>query len=134
LPIFWHAEVVVVTERPNTLQSLGVIAPAVLATWLLAAHFLRYAFIPGVVICLALPLPLLLRRAWAVRLVQTGLGLGSGLWVYTAMQIVGARLREHGQAVRPAMILGAVTVFAVLAALLLESRAARKILRRARSR
>ena len=90
---------------------------------ILAAHFLRMGAMPGVVVCLALPLVTVLTRArWALRSLQAMLLIGSASWVVTALRI-GAQRRAAGEPwLRMALILGTVAALSALAAALLSRR------------
>jgi len=91
-----------------------------LALLLLAAHFVHAGLWPAALICLTLLALLSVRRRWAARTLQFVLAIGAGEWILTAMVL--ARMRQaHGQPfTRLLVILGAVTVFTVLAALVFE--------------
>ena len=92
--------------------------PVVLSALLLGAHFLRAGLIPIVVLVLLCPALLFFRRAWAARLVQIILVLGSLEWVRTLLLLVAER-RAQGQTwARLAMILGLVALFTGCSALL----------------
>jgi len=101
-------------------------AVAIVALLLLSAHFLRsYAF-PLVVLFLLLPWLLAVRRTWAVRIVQVALVFGAFEWITTTVRTLGER-RVTGEPVgRMLLIMGGVTGFTLLAALLLETAAVRR--------
>lgn len=107
-----------------------LLAPTVLASLLLAAHFLRFFVVPLVLGSAALPLLLLVRRTWAVRVVQVALVLGAMLWALTTNQLVHDRLLMGQPFVRLSAILGGVSLFTLLAALLLEAPTLKQALRR----
>lgn len=94
-------------------------APA-LALLLLAAHFHRAGQWPLMIACIVLVLLLGLRRAWVARLLQAGLAAGSGVWLWTALALVQQRLALHQTWLRLALILGAVSLFTLMAALVFE--------------
>lgn len=99
------------------------IIPLVIASLLLAAHFLRHGDIGFVVMCLVVPLLLLIKNRRSLIFVQFSAYAGAAVWVYTALQIVRERMmfgRPWGLAV---IILGTVALFTVIAGLLLNSRA-----------
>jgi hypothetical protein len=102
----------------------------VLASWLIAAHFLReFAFAP-MALCLAAPLLFFIRRSWSALLLQ-GLAYVAAIgWLATAWQIAEAR-RNFGEPwVRAAAILIGVAAFTALAGLLLNSAGVRARYRR----
>ncbi|MEQ1918124.1 MAG: 4Fe-4S ferredoxin, partial [Elusimicrobiota bacterium] len=86
-----------------------ILAFASLFCLILAAHFLRMGALPGVLVCLALPLVTAITRArWALRSLQGLLILGSLNWIATALRI-GAERRLAGEPwLRMALILGTV--------------------------
>jgi len=94
----------------------------VISALLLAAHFLRAAYLPLIVFCLAFPLLLLIRRRWAVRVVQAILLLGALEWSLTAVAVMIERREAGSDWLRGAAILGAVAVFNAAAAFILQSR------------
>ena len=94
---------------------------------LLGAHFSRAGLPPFAFILVLFPALLFLKRAWVARLMQVVLALGALEWVRSTLVYVGAR-QEAGQSwVRLAAILGGVTAFTLLSALVFSrSRALRK--------
>ena len=96
---------------------------AALFCLIMAAHFLRMGALPGVLVCLALPIVTALTRArWALRSLQALLISGSVIWVSTALRI-GAERRAAGEPwLRMALILGTVAALTALAAALLSRR------------
>lgn len=100
--------------------------PAVLCLWVLGAHFLRAGNLVLTVVCAALPLVLLIRRVWAVRIVQVVLLLAMVEWTATAFDIYAARVREGRPAMRAAIIMGSVTVVNLLAVWALQRLARRR--------
>lgn len=121
---------IVAEDRPSAAKKIAVLTPAALAALLLAAHFLRSFDFLAVGVCVALPCLLLTHRAWAVRVVQAGLGFGALIWLYTAEQLIADRLARSEPFVRLSIILGAVAALTLSAAALLETAAAKRILRR----
>ena len=89
---------------------------------LLAAHFLRSGHWLLVAAAVLVPWLLLLRRAWTQRAVQCGLALGALEWVRTAFVLVPERRAAGLPWTRLGLILGAVALFTVGTALLLERR------------
>lgn len=94
--------------------------PTVLSALLLGAHFLRSGNLALVAACIAFPLVLLARRAWALRAAQAFLAFAAGTWVWTAFTIAERRIEAGQPWARMAVILGVVALLAVIAALLLQ--------------
>ena len=93
--------------------------PAVLSLLVLGAHFLRSGWTAVAVACAAAPLLLLVRRGWAVKVVQAVLVLGALLWVRTIIVLIDDRQAAGRPWTRMAIILGSVSLFTFLAAVLL---------------
>lgn len=107
---------------PRTYSLLLLPAFALL---LLGAHFFRAALVPLTVVCLGLVALLFVRSAWAARTLQVALALGTLEWLRTAWEFAAIRV-ELGQPYgRLLVILGAVASVTALAALVLQTRAAR---------
>ncbi|HEX9010739.1 MAG TPA: hypothetical protein VF804_10250 [Holophagaceae bacterium] len=94
--------------------------PALFALLLLGAHFLRFAQLPLVALCLALLVPLFVPRRWAQLLVSTALALGALVWLWTLVWDVQQRLAFAAPWQRLALILGAVALFTAWAAWLVQ--------------
>lgn len=62
-------------------MSFLALIPVFLSFLILAAHFLRAGMVPLVIFCLAAPLLLIVRRAWAARTIQVLLILGALEWL-----------------------------------------------------
>ena len=92
--------------------------PVVLSALLLGAHFLRMGMMPLVALSVAFPFILLLRRAWAARLVQILLVLGALEWIRTLTVLAAARWASGQPWVRLVVILGVVAAFTGGSALL----------------
>ncbi|MCZ7661821.1 MAG: hypothetical protein M5U22_02210 [Thermoleophilia bacterium] len=92
-----------------------------MALLILAGHYLRSFAPPFMVLYLLLPVLLLVRRSWAVRVVQAALFFGSLEWVISALSLVGERRALREPYGRAAGILAGVAAFTVLAAMLLET-------------
>ncbi|NIP80308.1 MAG: hypothetical protein GWM90_14220 [Gemmatimonadetes bacterium] len=94
--------------------------PALLATLVLAAHFLRAGNFAVVVVLVAV-VPLLgLRRRWVPRLFQVILGLGALEWVRTLFELRRARLALGLPHARMTLILAGVGLLTALAAGMFE--------------
>lgn len=98
-----------------------LLAPAVTACVLLAVHFLRfYAF--GIVgFCLLLPFLLLVRRRWAARIVQIVLLLGALVWGRAGYVFAHQRMQAGEPWGRLVIIIGGVTLYTLVAAVLFET-------------
>ena len=94
--------------------------PVALSAILLGAHFLRDGEIAFVAILLSLPFLLLVRKRWAVRVVQAALVAGSLMWIATAIRIGETRQAIGAPSTRMFAILGGVAAFTALAALPLQ--------------
>lgn len=99
-------------------RRIGIVT-TVLSYIVLAAHFLRGGMLPLVVIAVAMPLFLLIKRPWATRVVQSGLVLCAAIWILTMLQIAAERQRNGEPWTRMAVILGIVAAVSLLSALLL---------------
>ena len=95
--------------------------PIVLSLLMLGAHFLRDGVMPLVIAALALCGLLFVRRPWAARAVQLALLAGGLEWLRTLMTLVLQRQHAHLPWLRMALILGAVTALAWLAAWLFQT-------------
>jgi hypothetical protein len=96
--------------------------PVVLSFLLMAVHFFRSGELLWVAVCLLLNGLLLVRRAWAARLMQLALLLGAVEWMRTGFHLAEARRTFGEPYARLVIILGAVALFTALAALLFQSR------------
>jgi hypothetical protein len=104
------------------MKALAVVL-TVFSCLVLAAHFLRAGHVAETGLCAALPLLLLVRRRWVVRLMQAVLVAGAGVWVWTTFVL----LREYLQVGRALVhliatpaVLSTVALVALLAARLLQ--------------
>ena len=99
--------------------------PMLFSVLILAAHFLRTGPIILVMLCLAVPLTLFVRRIWALRFVQLFLLLGAAEWVRTLIVLVRDRQAQGEPWLRLVIILGAVAAFTAGAAFILQARKVR---------
>ncbi len=97
--------------------------PAILSALLIAAHFLRTGAMGLVLVCLLLPALLLLRRAWAVTVVQIYLVLATLEWLRTLSNNMAERQASGEPWLRMALIIGAVAAFTAMSAWLVRKRA-----------
>jgi len=108
-------------EGPTGLAAFVRLVPAILATLLLGAHFLRFSALELSSACLILPFALLIRRQWVVRVYQVILAFAAVLWVRTAVDLAASRRSEGQPAGRLLVILLVVAAFTLLAAALFET-------------
>lgn len=102
---------------------------AVLASLLLAAHFLRRAFGAGqpvlwvpVLVALGLPFLLLVRERWGTDLLRFALAAGTLVWIVAAAALYRERAAEGAPWKRGVAILAAVAGVTAVAAILLQPR------------
>ncbi len=103
----------------------GRVVLYVVASWLMAAHFLRAGDLVVMALCLVAPALFFVRQRWSLLVLQ-GLSYGAtAVWLVTAWQIVAMR-RMFGMPWHlSAIILAGVAAFTLLAGLLLRSRSLR---------
>ncbi len=102
----------------------------IIASWLIAAHFLRTGNLFATALCLATPALFLVRRRWSLLVLQCLAYGATAIWLDTAWQIAAMR-RAFGEPwLRAALILAAVAALSVLAGLLLRSTALHERYRR----
>ncbi len=99
------------------------VTPAIIATWLLAAHFVRSGDLMTVMLLLFAPGLLFVRRRWVARLYQTILLFGMLMWIDTTYGIVQSRIDDGEPWTRLVLILGGVALFTGASALIFETRA-----------
>ncbi len=97
----------------------------VLASWVLAAHFLRQELLLSVLVCVAMPLLFLVRRRWSRVVLQSFLYGAAVLWAFTAAQLADERIAAGLPWQRAAAILVMVGLVSLCAGLLLNSRVAK---------
>lgn len=95
----------------------------VLSSLLIGAHFLRHGNVLMVLLCLAAPLLLLIKRRWVLIVLQCFLYGAALLWLLYARVLVHQRMLEHRSFRGVILILGSVALVTVLSGLLLNSRA-----------
>ncbi len=94
----------------------------VLASLVLAAHFLRQERMAPIVLCLAMPLLFFVRKRWSLVVLQAGAYVAALIWVYTAFELAHERMAVGLPWMRAAGILAAVGLVSACAGLLLNSR------------
>jgi hypothetical protein len=96
------------------------------AAALLGAHFLRAGNLTLVALCVAAPLLFLYRKRWSLIALQV-LAYGAAVtWIAVAIELVRLRQQLGQPWTVAAMILGTVSLFTLLAGLLLNSRVIRE--------
>ena len=70
--------------------------PVILAFGLLAAHFSRADMFPAVIVSLAIPFLLLIRKPWIARSIQVLLLLGAAEWIRAMFGYINVR-KEIGE-------------------------------------
>lgn len=104
-----------------------IIIPALLSCAVLAAHFLRWGNLPGVIVVLALTvLALAARRDWSLKLLQGMLFASPFLWVFLAYRTASERILEGRPYLRACLIFAAVALFSVWSAVILARPKARE--------
>ncbi len=101
------------------------IVPFIFAAALLAAHYFRLAQYPLVALSLTAPLLLLVRRRWALLLLQLSAYAASLVWLAALLELVQYRQQMGRPWTAAALILGSVMALTLLAGLLLNARAVR---------
>jgi hypothetical protein len=99
--------------------------PVIASFLLLGAHFLRVGYLPLVLLSVAAPFLLFVRRRWVVRLVQTMLILGGIEWVRTLLVLSSSRRAVGEPWSRLAVILCLVAIVTFLSAFVFRARSLR---------
>ena len=102
------------------MTALYLVPPAV-AFVLLAAHFYRGENYAAALVSLLVIALIFVRRPWAARAIQVALLVGSIEWARTAVSLVLARQEMGEPFLRLAIILGGVSLFTALAALVFQT-------------
>jgi hypothetical protein len=84
---------------------LGILFPPTLSSVLLAAHFSRVQQDGLAVLSLLVPLILLIKRRWILRIYQLWLVFGGFVWIERLLELRGIRIAEGRPWVRLAIIL-----------------------------
>ena len=95
--------------------------PLILASLLLAAHFLRGGNLVLTLMCVLIPLLLLIKKWWSWLAVQLFAYAGAAVWIYTGVAIVQQRIFWGMPWARLVMILGGVALFTIWAGFLLNT-------------
>jgi hypothetical protein len=97
------------------------VIPLILASLLLAAHFLRDESLMLTFMCGMVPLLLLIKKRWSWLAVQLLTYAGAAVWLYTTITLVQERIYWGIPWSRLAMILGGVALFTSWAGYLLNA-------------
>ena len=100
--------------------------PVILSFGLLAAHFSRAGFFPLVLLSLAIPLLLFIRKAWVARSVQVLLIMGGIEWIRTMLGYIEIRKAIGEDWTRLAIILITVALLTSASALVFRGKSLRK--------
>lgn len=100
--------------------------PVGLSALVLAAHFLRAGNWPLLLAALAMIVLMFVRRAWAARVIQLGLLLGTIEWIRTCILLIATRKELGLPYTRLAIILGTVATVTAVSALLFRTRRLRQ--------
>ncbi|GEM_PF-671490 len=92
------------------------IVPLILSALLIGAHFLRGGHLFIMLLCVAAPLLLLLRKRAVTIGIQVMLAVAAVEWLRTAMQIAEERAASGAPVTRMYVILGSVAAFTLLSA------------------
>jgi hypothetical protein len=107
-------------------MSILLAIPTVLSLLVLGAHWLRSGNPILTIVTLALIGLLGVRRAWGTRVLQLVLILATVEWICTSIAIAQERMVDEQPWARSAVILGAVALFTLLSAWLLQVRLKRR--------
>ena len=92
-----------------------------LAAMLIAAHFLRTFSIIPMMICLAAPFLLFIKKRWSLLTVQALTVVAAIIWLVTLHGIIQQRILEGRSWTASAIILGVVTGYTLLTGWLMNS-------------
>lgn len=100
--------------------------PVVFSFGLLAAHFSRAGFFPLMILSLAIPLLLFIKRPWVARSIQVVLILGAAEWIRAMFGYIEIRKSIGDDWTRLAIILVSVALLTALSGLVFRSKTLRK--------
>ena len=96
--------------------------PLLFSTLLISAHFMRaHGNLIGSLFLLLL-FTLFIRKSWILRLWQVLLSLAAITWIFTTISLINLRIDLGQPWLRLALILGAIIVFTIWSAYLLENK------------
>lgn len=108
------------------LRNVLRLLPVILAFGLLAAHFSRADMLPAVVVSLAIPFLLLIRKAWVARSIQVLLVLGAAEWIRSMFGYISIRKEIGEDWGRLAIILVSVALLTACAGLVFRGKSLKK--------
>lgn len=100
--------------------------PVLLSFGLLAAHFSRADLLPLVIVSLAIPFLLFIRKAWVARTLQVLLLAGAAEWIRAMLGYIAVRKEIGEDWTRLAIILTVVALLTACSGLVFRGRALRK--------
>jgi hypothetical protein len=100
--------------------------PVILAFGLLAAHFSRANMLPAVIVSLATPFLLLIRKPWIARSIQILLLIGAAEWIRSMFGYINVRKEIGEDWGRLAIILVTVAVLTACSALVFRGKSLKK--------
>lgn len=92
-----------------------------LSAILIAAHFLRTSSLVPMLICLAAPFLLYIKKRWSVLVIQALTVIAAAVWLLTLYAIIQERIIEGREWIGPVIILGVVAGYTLLTGWLLNS-------------
>ena len=96
--------------------------PVIFSFGLLAAHFSRAGIFPLMLICLAVPLLLFIKKRWVARSIQVLLVLGAAEWIRAMMGYIEIRKSIGDDWGRLAIILIVVALLTALSGLVFRGK------------
>jgi hypothetical protein len=100
--------------------------PVILSFGLLAAHFSRANLFPLVILSLAIPFLLFIRKAWVARSIQLLLVLGAAEWIRAMFGYIEIRKSMGEDWGRLAIILVAVALLTACAGLVFQGKSLKR--------
>jgi len=94
----------------------------IVASWFIAAHFLREDNLILTALCLLTPVLFIIRRRWSLLVLQYLAYASAAIWLDTAWEIVVARQLSGEPWLRAAIILIVVAAICLIAGILLRNR------------
>jgi hypothetical protein len=101
--------------------------PVIISFGLLAAHFSRANLFPLVLLCLAIPFLLFIRKAWVARTIQIFLLLGAAEWIRAMYGYIVIRIEIGEDWSRLAIILITVALLTACSGLVFRGKSLRKL-------
>jgi hypothetical protein len=112
--------------KTNLYMNVLRLLPVLLSYGLLAAHFSRADLFPLVIVSLAIPFLLLIKRPWAARSVQFLLLVGAAEWIRAMFGYIAIRKETGEDWTRLAIILVAVALLTACSGLVFRGKSLRK--------